>query len=254
MQRLMLLFEIPYAGKSIAASSIVGRHHLIKKVLRQGSPNVNIGLETMANVSLSWLENYLFIKPDKYVTGHAAYSVGLWSILQEKRYKAIQVIRHPAAILSSWANYIVEPGYYWNDAHNFLSSISKYERLKFLILGGTIKDSSYFGLRNIFEKANGWFANPEVLTIRFEDLVGAKGGGDDERQFDTIIKISRHIGLENIKDDAIKHIQANLFGHTSTFRNGTIDAWRENIDDDLVQLLKSQLAGLGCIFDLNYDL
>ena len=68
--------------------------------------------------------------------------------------------------------------------------------------------------------------------------------GDDERQFDTIIKISRHIGLENIKDDAIKHIQANLFGHTSTFRNGTIDAWRENIDDDLVQLLKSQLAGL----------
>ena len=62
---------------------------------------------------------------------------------------------------------------------------------------------------------------PTILIIRFEDLVGAQGGGSDEVQKQVLLEIGRHLEFE-LSDQDIRFIQKRLFGGTPTFREGQI--------------------------------
>ena len=56
-----------------------------------------------------------------------------------------------------------------------------------------------------------------------------------------------------MKSDSINKIQSKIFENKNTSRKGMIDSWRNNISDDIVLLLKSQLEDLKYIQDLDYD-
>lgn len=72
--------------------------------------------------------------------------------------------------------------------------------------------------------------NPEILVVRFEDLVGSRGGGSDQAQQEAILKIVDFMGMR-LSDAALGKIQENLFGSTTTFRKGQIGSWREEFSD-----------------------
>ena len=74
-----------------------------------------------------------------------------------------------------------------------------------------------------------WQTEPFVLTIRFEDLVGARGGGSDVRASECLEQIADHIAVHltaHLKQDILD----NLYGETITFRKGQIGTWREVAD------------------------
>ena len=74
-----------------------------------------------------------------------------------------------------------------------------------------------------------WQAHPFVLTIRFEDLVGTRGGGSDARSSECLEQIADHIAVP-LSAGSKQHVLDNLFGDTKTFRKGQIGTWREVAD------------------------
>jgi hypothetical protein len=71
-----------------------------------------------------------------------------------------------------------------------------------------------------------WSQRPNVLTIRFEDTVGERGGGDDGCAMSTVYKIAQAMQISLSRDRCVE-VVANLFGGTQTFRRGGIGSWRE---------------------------
>jgi hypothetical protein len=74
--------------------------------------------------------------------------------------------------------------------------------------------------------------NPRFFVVRFEDLIGPAGGGNKEKQTETIYKIAEYIGLP-ITMEVASQYGDELFGDTSgTFRKGQIGSWRTEMNKD----------------------
>ena len=89
----------------------------------------------------------------------------------------------------------------------------------------------------------GWL-DSGALVVRFEDLVGASGGGDPERQLEQLDRIFRHIGVQT-GDRKLREIQAKVFSSASpTFRAGAIGQSRIVFDGELEELFRRQAGEL----------
>jgi len=253
LQKLFDLSGVQYSGKSIAASSAFGNYSYIKRWMRQPGINeipVVIGLDVPVSVSPLWLKKYLS-EPKGYVTGHAQYSNDLSYILKLENYKTIQIFRHPAAVLNSWANYIIQPVYYWQDVRKRMEKLHFQERLAFLATGGVLDGIIYPGMAEILSRAEGWLKDEDTLVVRFEDLVGCQGGGNDEIQRSTIAAILNFLEIEK-NDGEINEIQSSLFGGTITFREGQINAWQSRADAVTLKLMKDALSDAKIVKQLDY--
>lgn len=257
VQKCMELAGIPYSGRSVAASSMFGRYARLKLLLRYiNSKEVPliVGLEIPIGVSPGWLREYLH-GASGYVSGHAAFSPHYSAILHSEQYRTIQVVRHPCAVLASWANYIAEPGYYWRDAQRVFARLSTNERVRLMLYGGFLNETDtriyYRSFREVWNQVQGWVGPDDVLILKYEDLVGSRGGGNDELQRATICKMMRHVGMD-VNDSEIHRIAENLYGGTHTFRQGTIEGWRKHIDADLENQVYEQLQDLPVIIKLQY--
>ena len=120
------------------------------------------------------------------------------------------------------------------------------ERIRYLLM--TKKGLTFRTALKAFE----WLEqDPEVLVCRFEDLVGPKGGGDLDKQKETLFCLAYHIGME-LTQKKLDHIIEHLFGNTHTFRSGRIGSWKQNFDKEITQLFKaSQLGTL--LIKLGYE-
>lgn len=95
-----------------------------------------------------------------------------------------------------------------------------------------------------------WMQNPDTHIIRFEDLVGEKGGGSQTAQENTMLELMDYLGSSS--DLKRKYLlglplteekeNASLFGGTPTFRKGQIGSWKEHFTDANKQLFKELLG------------
>lgn len=252
-QKLLRLADIRYSGKSIAASSLFGKNVFIKRLLRQPGLSelpVPIGLDVPVCASPSWLHRYLQ-NADGYVSGHAAYSDHFFEVLQDQRYLTIQAVRHPAAVIVSWANYIIEPGYYWNSASVAMQKLSFEERLRVIINGGRLADVYYPKFEDILVRISGWFEMQRAFVVKYENLVGAQGGGDDDLQRDTIGRVLEYLGVE-ASTSRIESIARDLYGGTHTFRKGKTDTWKDVLKPDMAAAINRLLEANPFLADLDY--
>ena len=254
LQRFLDLSDVQYSGRSIAASSVYGRYGYLKHLLHQPNAKeipIPIGLDVPVVVSPKWLQSYLH-NASGYITGHAQYSNHFSHILISENYKVIQIYRHPGAVLVSWAHYIVNPGYYWSDVCYKMAKLSLQQRIRLMVRGGELENTYYTGIVDIIQRSEGWLHDRNTLTIRFEDLVGSNGGGDDIIQKDTMKTILKYIGISK-NERELDTIQASLFGATHTFREGQIDRWKEEVDHETLKLMKETLSNMKFIEILKYS-
>ncbi len=243
------------SGKSIASSSILGRYGHIKSILHQDHLNgisVPIGLEYPVSVSQNWLNKTLSINDNQYLSGHAAYSEQLDHLVRSKGLKMLQIYRDPRAVLVSWAKYVVEEENSWYTFHDFFKAMDLRKRIRFLIQGGDINGIYYSSFREVIERSGGWINSDNVVVVKFEDLVGSKGGGSDEIQREAISKILKHVGKE-LQGNELDKVQTNLFGGTHTFRGGQIDGWIRDFDEKENLMIINELKGMEVMRYLGYQ-
>lgn len=104
--------------------------------------------------------------------------------------------------------------------------------------------------KNLYLSYLGWMKEPNFITIRFEDLIGPKGGGNRKKQVNTILCIARHINYYCSQYRA-EYIADSLFGRSPTFREGQIDTWKNYFTNKHKRLFKKECGQL--LIDLKYE-
>ena len=234
VEKLVQLSGIQRSGRSLALSSIEGPFTPIRKLLRgaKSGEGVPVGLESPADVRSSWLSRYVSIPGDHYMSGHAPYSEALAGTLASQNYRVLQVYRDPRSVLVSWAKYCDDRSLRWYPFYDYLKALGFEDRVRFFLRGGEYGGKPYFGIKELVHRTAGWLNDERTMALRYEDLVGASGGGEDAVQRQAIELALNFIGLE-FDENTVEEIQTNLYGGTHTFREGRVDGWREALNAEL---------------------
>lgn len=94
----------------------------------------------------------------------------------------------------------------------------------------------YFGIvANYVNDFDGWTRDPGCLTVRYEDIRGAVGGGSVEAQMAAADRLADWLGTD--RDRMRAAMQADT--DTTTFRRGVIGAWRDEMEPELAEQIAS---------------
>ena len=97
-----------------------------------------------------------------------------------------------------------------------------------------------------------WVENNAVYLVRYEDLIGPKGGGHRKIQIQTIDNICGYLGIAKTKEE-IESIADHLWGgKTRTMHLGQSKYWEKLYNKELRDLFESMYAKYQT--DLGYDL
>ena len=172
------------------------------------------------------------IKPGQYLTAHFSAYPRFLELLQQLEYRTVFVYRDPRDLAVSMAMYVARLSRH--EHHRRYSMMdSDAARLLATIIG--FEPSAHErGLRPIGEQLRnylGWLgATDDVLCCRFEELVGARGGGTDQAQVSAIRDIAAHVGRPLAKPEATEIAARAWSSGSVTFRRGVAGDWANRFD------------------------
>jgi len=196
-------------------------------------------LEALTNLSANEL----------WVT-HLFYKEEYAKVFKEKNVATLFMYRDPRDQVVSFAFYMLEHKEAWPQA----SMMSFDNLLLDIINNGTVFNDypPVKGVRELYESYLPWLDDPNVLSIRFEDLVGPKGRKDpQEDQLQVIKRIIQYLGL-SIPESTIYNIAQSLFGDIEgTFREGKIGSWKKYFKQHHIDAFKAAAGDL--LIKLGYE-
>ncbi len=256
----LLLFFLTFFSLNIECNFLIitipksGTHLLLKALafLTDAKPRKTKHIEF-------FFEDDFIYEPNTYIQAlHQPASVANRALVQRHNLPVIFLIRDPRDQLIS--------SIYWIEKHkekhgfSLLENLSKENAITMILSDyrtfninptalrcRTIKDFYYSYL--------GWTTYSRTLTVRFEDLVGSKGGGNDEKQKETLKAIAQHIGVK-LENEKLEYIANNLFGisdgcRPKTFRSGQIGSWKNHFTPEHKRLFKQTTGNL--LIKLGYE-
>ena len=180
-----------------------------------------------------------------FVTAHARFHPTLRDLLGELRFKQILLLRDPRDVVVSNMFFTKrEPGV---RHHEFYAEAlrSDEERITATIRGfgqDALTDRPRASISEMFEGYTPWLDNSSTLVVRFEDLVGPRGGGIGERQLDEIRRIGDFVGRP-LSGEQAQQIARKMYSKASlTYRKGIVGDWRNHFTEDHRRIFK-QVAG-----------
>jgi len=209
--------------------------HLLERVLclhprlyRHWMPTIH-----EVNVKKPGLKRLLAgLAPGEIMLSHLLYAPEREDLLRQMGVRPLFLIRDPRDVVISQAYYIGHkpdhPQYdteYLNRFQNILSGVD------------IAPDRKRRAFKERLEGFAGWL-DSDSLIVRFEDLVGAQGGGDAAIQLQTLRAIFDFIELE-VSDDWLPTLSGQLFSDSSpTSRKGAIGQWRDQFTPEIKTLFK----------------
>lgn len=91
-------------------------------------------------------------------------------------------------------------------------------------------------LKTDINQAMKWLKDPNVVVMRFEDLVGPSGGGTLKAQEQAIVTLANALGIA-LTDQRLQQVTENLFGTQkgpktpTTFNSGQTGSWRKHYNE-----------------------
>ena len=185
-----------------------------------------VGVARPQEVTLSAVALALrFIRRQRYALAHLPFDERVARLTHRFGIRVIVVVRDPRDILVSSVHHALGRSNHF--MHETIASYPTFEsRARALLDGGvTLKGERYLGMSEQIRLMLGWSSSPEVLTIRFEDLVGARGGGSAEAQKTCLRALSQHLNA-GLGEAELEEISGALYGMGRTFRRGAIGEWQ----------------------------
>ena len=191
-------------------------------------------------------------KETRYI--HSIYSKNAQSLLEKNHIKAIFIYRDPRDQLVSLICWGQSLDYGWP---SFVKNYSFDVCLLKLINSG-VAYVPWGALKNInafYAAFLPWTKCTNICVIRFEDIIGAFGGGSHKKQLQELDKIAKFLGL-SCTENEILNVAEHLFGRFSTFREGQIGSWKnyfKPVHKNAFKVIAGQLLiDLGYEKDLNW--
>jgi hypothetical protein len=241
LSRIIDLSGYRYRDVGLAATLVHGRFYYLRQFLRGALFDKNpliIGQDLPMSISSKWVGAQINnISIAEYITGHCNYSDHLYLMLKEQNIKTIMVVRDPRDMLISYAYYVAKtPSHF---LYNHYKNLTHEERIDFTINGGKAGTLYIESLAGMLNSLNGWFNKSDVMIVKFEDIIGSKGGGNDEVQKLTVENIFNFLDIEQTK---MNNVLENFYGASHTFRKGQIGNWKEELTNKQVADLKNNIG------------
>jgi hypothetical protein len=198
-----------------------------------------IGIGLPVNVAKWVVDRKLTkVREMEFVTMHVGNTTELLDSILASDFAAIVITRDPRAVLSSHVHYVMEKKSH--RCHHHFASMGLEDRYLTSLIGFSAGGVSLASLRDRCLAMEPWIASGKVLHIKFEDLVGSRGGSSDELQWETLQRICDWLGLST---DPIDYVAKNLFGPgLPTFRKGQVDSWEHEVPPKIREIAAEQLA------------
>jgi sulfotransferase 6B1 len=163
--------------------------------------------------------------------------------------RVVCILRDPRDVAVSQMHHIKQRNEHF--AHEaFLKLPSDHERLLHSIRGGELGGRRLQSLDERYRQFLGWQDADNAMMVKFEDLVGPRGGGSAEAQRRTVEQVARHVGLEP-DERLMRTVEENIFGESKTFRKGQIGGWREEFSEEHARAAR-EIAG-PLLVELGYE-
>jgi hypothetical protein len=179
----------------------------------------------------------------QYVSAHLPASPELFDVVARLGYRCLFAIRDPRDAAVSDMHYITR--FAKHPLHQAMNALPEEQRLAAVVAGMPGERRGIPLLESMQQRLDdylGWTTAPATRTVRFEALVGSRGGGDDDLQLAEIMAIGAHVGRPLGEHEAREVAVSVWSSDSSTFRQGTIGDWRRHFTDTDRGLVK-RLAG-----------
>jgi hypothetical protein len=210
---------------------------LWRKVSQYNSSEVMVGIGAPVSVPARLIErNFSRLAPNHYIKAHVGYTTAIVRLAERHGIVPVIVIRDPRDVIVSQVHYALNTPKHF--LHRAFTALGERERCFDAAIGGGYFDGVFLeNIRTRCVSLDVWMQSPRSIVVRFEDLVGSQGGGNEELQLGTVTKLIRGAGVPK-SDDEIRSIAAELYGPGKrTFRKGQIgEAWSELTTTQLARM------------------
>ena len=189
-----------------------------------------------------------------FVTAHARFHPVLHSLMEELQFRHILLLRDPRDVVVSYASFVKrEPWHYFHKYYNEILK-SDEERITATIRGfgrSTTVDYPLVSIGELCEGFIAWLEDPHTLVVRFEDIIGPRGGGDSDRQLAEIKRLGDFVE-RSLSEEQAKRISEEMYGGGGlTFRKGLSGDWQNQFTECHRQLFKETTGDL--LIKLGYE-
>lgn len=181
-------------------------------------------------------------------------------LLLRRHFKVVSMYRDPRDALISHLFYMRKLSNTGRKRDFFIVSanfdeLSQEEQLTALITG-TEDMESYLAY---FHKRIGWAKNGYSHGVKYEDLVGSEGGGDDKLQEQAIVNIANYINMP-LSQKRLKYVINNLYQKIGldreeegglVFTRSEIGNWKTFFTEEQKRLFKEKFGSL--LIELGYE-
>ncbi len=197
----------------------------------------------------------------QYTSAHVFHDEANARIVREADLRMVLIVRDPRDVVTSHFHYVTEKNTTHRLTDHYQALPDDNARLMASIRGvdgENTRDSD--PLESIGEWMDaflGWGETPYTTVVRFEDLIGPRGGGDRDVQRETVRTIADHLDTD-LREERVEYVAQNTFSTgSSTFRKGLIGDWRNHFEPEHVAAFKEEagdwLVDLGYEDDTDWD-
>ena len=254
--RLLELLEFQERKPSLMASLVrITERNPIRRILkksrlwhsnRDGDAGLMVDLDEPENrVRRQWLCRVLHAVPDhSFLKAHLPYSVEMESLLLSFGFKILFIIRDPRDVAVSYCNYVSKNARH--PLYGHFRMLPDYpSRIRAVLNGCATPHGFIFSpldhqLRNVL----GWWRSKRTLNVRFEDLIGPNGGGNEAVQRQTVLRICEHLDVSTTSI-YLGHVAEQVFYcKARTFHKGAIGSWKEYLDKEMLDTFEQHVGHL----------
>lgn len=251
--QLLGLLGFEQGNLTIGEHFLLGRLPLAKRFLRGpllNKDSITLGVENPKKVRRRWLERRIAEIPEqRAILAHLPYTPEAAELLRANRMPMVVIFRDPRDVAVSYMHWLKQrPQLYHHSEYAALPN--DHERLLIAIRRGKLGEYTLRPMEKQYRQILKWGKSEGALLVRFEDLVGEKGGGSSEVQHETIKRVCEYLAL-NVDKQRVISVQKELFGPTSTFRKGQIGGWRTEFTKEHKNAVKDVAGEL--LIDLDYE-
>jgi hypothetical protein len=227
-----------------------GRFPPARKVMRGLGEKVTVGVVSPQLISRRWLARRLAKVPHgAFVNAHCIYSPELATLFAQQGMRTVCILRDPRDVAVSQMHYLKQLENHF--AHEgYMALPSDHERLMLSIRGGELGGRELQPLDQRYRQFLRWGQEGGAVMVKFEDLVGIKGGGSAEAQREAVERVGRHLGI-GVGQERMRAVEEGLFGVGRTFRKGQIGGWREEFSSEHERAVEGVVGPL--LVELGYE-